>query len=182
MADILGIVITDIGGFSTWFYDQLKLCDPIETIIVIILGYMAWSYDKGRRYNYLADRWNTLMNMNADMPDFFDAEKTKEYKTWNNKDNIIKYCQYARMCWGFVEDVIRTDYSWGIPRSYCYVTAYEDTILDFISLHHAWLRDNPKFFNYPKFSAVLKKERFREQICEHDPMLCEWLSKGNLLQ
>lgn len=176
MADLPGIIITNILGFLTWFFDRLKVIDPLDIIIAIVLGYVAWSYDRGRRYNYLADRWNALMNMNADMPEFFDPEKTKEYKTWYKENTNTKYHQYARMCWGFVEDVIRNDYSWERLWAESYIKAYEDTIQDFISLHHAWLRDNTKFFNYPKFSEVLKK-RFGEQIRNQDPELYKWLSR-----
>jgi len=175
MVDISSIIITNILGFLAWFYGRLTACDPLEVIIAIILGYLAWSYDRGRRYNYLADRWNTLMNMNQDMPDFFDSKKTKEYKTFDNVETCTKYHQYARMCWGFVEDVIRNDYSWERLGCEKYIEAYEDTIRNFISCHHAWLRDNTHYFEtYSKFSKILIK-KFGNQIRKEDYKLYEWL-------
>lgn len=62
--------------------------------ITIVLGYFTWCYDRGRRHNYLAERWYILMNTNIDCPEFFDPNKTKEYK--NFTDSIkTKYHQHA---------------------------------------------------------------------------------------
>jgi len=163
--------------FLAWFYDRLTACDPLEIIIAIILGYVAWSYDRGRRYNYLADRWNVIMNMNQDMPEFFDSEKTKKYETFVDEKKDIKYHQYARMCWGFVEDVIRNDYSWERLCGERYIDAYDETIQDFIIHHHAWLRDNTHYFEtYPKFRNALEK-KFGKQISKEDSTLHEWLTQ-----
>lgn len=154
MADLIGIIIAYVGRFPIWFYQLIVV--NIDIIIAIIVGYIAWSYNRGRRYNYLADRWNVLMNINIGVPEFFDPEKTKEYETWVVKHTKTKYCQHARMCWGFVEDVIRNDYFWEF-RAESYIDAYIDTIEDIIRLHHTWLWDNRKLFSYPKFSEALER-------------------------
>lgn len=157
MADLLGIIIMNVLGFLAWFYDRIKEGgNPLDIIIAIVVGVLTYVYDRGRRYDYLADRWNTLMNMNSNVPEFFDREKTKEFKSWFIGKTYTKYHQHARMWWGFVEDVIRNDYFWE-PDPISYIKAYEDTINDFIKFHHAWLLENKDLFSYPRFSEVLEK-------------------------
>lgn len=147
MADLIGTIITNWQLFDI----------VLNMVILVIVGYMGWSYDRGRRYNYLADRWNVLMNMNIELSNFFDPEKTKEYETWD-ADDKTKYQQHARMYWGFVEDVIRNDYWWEKWLKKSYMEAYVDTIENIIYLHHAWLDDNKKLFSYPNFSEKLEKK------------------------
>jgi len=64
----------------------------IQIVITIGLGLLAYIYNRTSRYNYLATRWNELMNMNTDEPDFFNPEKTKEYKVFDEKKKL-KYSQ-----------------------------------------------------------------------------------------
>lgn len=133
----------------------------IITIVLVLLGY---TYDRSSRYSYLASRWNDLGNMNVDEPDFFNPEKTVEYQNTFDEKKKTKYCQHARMHWGFVEDAIRKDYlfeRWWIES---FVEAYRDTIADCIKLHHAWLRDNKdRLFTYNKFRHVLRT-KFGEEL------------------
>ena len=98
-----------------------------------------------------------------DEPDFFNPEKTKDYKAFGEKKKF-KYSQHARMYWGFVEDVVRKDYFFEVWRIEKFVNAYHDTIVDCLSLHHIWLGDNKdKLFNYSKFRKVLRK-RFKKEL------------------
>ena len=134
----------------------IGLTSALVALVGIVLAYF---YDRGRRYNYLADRWNALMMMNTDEPDFFEANKTIGYKRFARaKKN--KYCQHARVYWGAVEDIVRNDYhfeQWlGIER---FVDAYSDTIIDCIDVHHTWLRENKEtLFNYRKFRQELPRK------------------------
>lgn len=145
---------------------MIQLGDILLAFVTIILGLMTYFYDRGSRYRYLAERWNELMNMNVDVPDFFDSKKTAYYKTWGEVQKA-KYNQYARMYWGFIEDVIRKDNPFdrllGLIGFESYVEAYTITIRDCISLHHAWLRDNKERFTYLKFRKVLS-EKFWEEL------------------
>ncbi len=128
-------------------------------IVPIVLGVVGYLYDRGTRYNYLADRWNDLMNINVDKPDFFNPERTKNYDSCFDKDKKTIYNQHARMHWGFVEDVIRNDHWYDLPGLERYVDAYRDTIKECIQLHHVWLKNNNEnLFTYPKFRKVLKKK------------------------
>ena len=140
------------------------LGDLVPIAVAVVLGLLTYIYNRATRYNYLADRWNNLMNLNVDEPDFFDHRKTADYHTFAGKKRA-KYCQHARMYWGFVEDAIRKDYSFermlGVER---FVVAYRDTIRDCISLHHVWLEDNKdRLFTYQKFRRVLKN-KFAEEL------------------
>lgn len=138
----------------------------IVGLLTIIVGLftaaLAYLYDRGRRYNYLADRWNDLMNINNDEPDFFDPEKTNAYMEFEQPKKT-KYIQYSRMYWGLVEDAIRNDY---LLERYLkrikiepFVDAYSDTIRECIRLHHAWLEDNlDSLFTYKKFRQELSQK------------------------
>lgn len=152
------------------------MADIIEIITTIVLaiigGYLTWIYDRATRYNYLAERWYNLIELNADMSEFFDSEKTKEYKSWSNEKTKTKYNQYARACWGFVEDIIRNDYPW--KKSF--TEDYKDTIKYHIDHHHVWLLDNKDLFSYTKFSKVLE-EKFGDQISKLNPGLHKWMSR-----
>lgn len=142
------------------------MTDLGQIAITAIIGFLTYVYDRGNRYNYLAKRWNDLMNLNVDEPEFFDSQKTPEYNKFGNKK--AKYEQHARMYWGFVEDVIRNDYFFEIllrilgVRSF--IGSYHDTIRDCIDLHHSWLKDNKdKLFVYHKFRNVLER-KFAEEL------------------
>lgn len=130
----------------------------IVSIALLALGYI---YNRSSRYNYLATRWNDLMNLNADEPNFFSPRETARYQSAFSDEKIkTTYSQYARMYWGFVEDVIRQDC--GVDRwlrRESFVAAYRDTIRECINLHHAWMKDNKdRLFTYAKFHSVLKEE------------------------
>ena len=139
--------------------------DWIQIAITIGLGFLAYIYNRASRYNYLATRWNELMNINIDEPDFFNPEKTREYAAFS-EEKKLKYSQHARMYWGFVEDIIRKDYlfeRWWIES---FVTAYRDTIADCIRLHHVWMSDNlNSLFNYYKFRKILR-DRFQRELMQ----------------
>lgn len=100
------------------------------------------------------------MDLNNSEENFFDVEKTRSYK-----DLGSAYHQHARMHWGFVEDVIRNDYSFEkkirtflkILGFNSFVHAYEDTIKDTIKIHHAWMKDHQdSLFTYEKFRIEMK--------------------------
>jgi len=132
----------------------------VAPVIVTLFGLiLAYLYDRGRRYNYLADRWNTLMNMNINEWEFFDEEKTLNYKSLD-LPKLIKYNQHARMYWGAVEDIVRNDYPFErLLRLETFVDAYSDTIRDCIRLHHPWLNDNIEtLFTYRKFRRHLTRK------------------------
>lgn len=145
--------------------------ENIVGIVVALVGLiLAYSYDRGRRYNYLADRWNDLMSVNLDEPDFFDSAATVGYQNFE-RGKRTKYSQHARIYWGVVEDIVRNEYfferrlPW--PRVEIlesFVDAYSDTIRDCIRLHHAWLKDNKdRLFTYGKFRSELRK-RFGDDL------------------
>lgn len=122
--------------------------DP-NIIITIVLGLLSWMYDRGRRYNYLADRWYNLMSINDDMPEFFNPDMTKKYDKLFVMDRNSKYNQHARMYWAFVEDVVGNDRCFDKLLNYeSFVELYEDSINDIVKLHHTWLENNKeKLFN-----------------------------------
>lgn len=165
MAYISSIIISNILGFLAWFYDRLTMCDPLEVIIAIILGYLAWSYDRGRRYNYLAERWYILMNTNTDCPEFFDPNKTKEYKNFSDLKKT-KYNQHARMYWAFVEDIYRNDYAfekW--PFRLSFANLYIKSITDITELHYVWLKNNyTKLYDDPKIRNIIMGDDFDSEI------------------
>ena len=88
---------------------QIDLSGLALIPITVILGLLTYLAAKRSRYGYLANRWNSLMNTNVEEVDFYDSEKTRNYRTFNPQEKT-KYFQHARMYWGFVEDVIRADY------------------------------------------------------------------------
>ena len=136
----------------------------ISAFIAFVGIVLTYFYDRGRRYNYLADRWNALMIMNIDEADFFDARKTTGYIRFSrSKKN--KYSQHARVYWGAVEDIVRNDYHFerwfGMEP---FVDAYSDTINDCIDVHHAWLQENKEtLFNYRKFRRELPR-KFQQKL------------------
>ena len=69
---------------------DLDLNIIITIIITIVLIVLGWIYDRGRRYNYLADRWYNLMSINDDIPEFFDPDMTKKYDKLFVKDRNSK--------------------------------------------------------------------------------------------
>ncbi|MCZ7401306.1 MAG: hypothetical protein O8C61_03705 [Candidatus Methanoperedens sp.] len=155
--------------------------DDLLTAIIGILGlfltfigfWAASNYDRMTRYNYLAERWYNLMGLNDDMPEFFNPEETKKYTTWSDEKTKTKYNQYARACWGFVEDIVGND-SW----SWSYTEDYKDTIKDFIEHHHTWLLVNIDLFSSNKFWKVLERKReFREKIGKLNPDLYKYMEK-----
>lgn len=136
--------------------------DP-NIIITLVLGLLSWIYDRGRRYNYLAERWYNLMSTNDDVPEFFDPNVTKEYDKLFEGELNSKYNQHARMHWAFVDDVIGNDYffeKWLMPlMPMNFVKLYKDSIKDISKLHYTWLENNKEgFFNGPKFHKILIKE------------------------
>ncbi|HXC28474.1 MAG TPA: hypothetical protein VNV38_11015 [Stellaceae bacterium] len=139
----------------------------LGTIIAFFALVLTYVYDRGRRYNYLADRWNAVMALNIDVPDFFDAASTTEYGKFD-PTSAVKYRQHARRYWGFVEDVIRNNY-WFERYLECigiatFLSAYDDTIRECVLLHHRWLDDNQRLlFTYAKFRQVLTN-RFAEDL------------------
>lgn len=109
-------------------------------IITIVLGLVGWIYDRGRRYNYLADRWYNLMSINDDIPEFFDPNMTKKYDKLFVKDRNSKYNQHARMYWAFVEDVTGNDRCFDkLLRYGSFEKLYENSINDIVKLHYTWL-------------------------------------------
>jgi len=144
---------------------MIQVDNLLLAFITFFLGILTLIFDRDSRYRYLAGRWNDLMNLNTNEPDFFNPEKTEKYNTWEDDEKKVKYNQFARMYWGFVEDVIRKDnFIDRLLRCESYVVAYQDTIKDCIKLHHAWLRNNRKnLFTYSKFRKVLS-EKFKAEL------------------
>jgi hypothetical protein len=140
---------------------------PVLAAAVPFIGLiLAYVYDRGRRYNYLADRWNALMIINIDEPDFFDDTKTVDYQTFDTPKRV-KYGQHARVYWAAVEDIIRNDYPFELLRT-TFVDIYADTIKDCIRLHHSWLRDNiGRLFTNPKFRRQLNKKFAQDLAAVH---------------
>jgi thiol-disulfide isomerase/thioredoxin len=144
-----------------------QMADLGQITLTVVLGFLTYVYDRGNRYNYLANRWNALMSINVDEDDFFDPQMTAKYKQFKSK---AKYEQHARMYWGFVEDVIRNDYFFErlfwILGVRSFSEAYADTIRDCINHHYIWLDENKdKLFVYHKFRIVLEK-RFEVELRE----------------
>jgi hypothetical protein len=126
---------------------------------VSIVGLLlALLYDRGRRYNYLADRWNALMTLHLDEPEFFQPETTARYKDFS-VGKRVKYHQHARMHWAAVEDIISNDYLMS-----SFAKLYHDTIAECLRLHHAWLNDHAaSLFNNRKFRKKMN-QRFGDQL------------------
>jgi hypothetical protein len=148
----------------------------LGTIVALFASLLTYVYDRGRRYNYLADRWNTIMALNIDVPDFFDPQKTRAYTEFELAQ-IVRYRQHARRYWGFVEDVIRNNY-WFEPYLEkagidTFLTSYDDTIRECIIMHSRWLTDNKQLlFTYAKFRQILTAQ-FSDELKQVGLVLVE---------
>lgn len=131
---------------------DLDLNIIITIIITIVLIVLGWIYDRGRRYNYLADRWYNLMSINDDIPEFFNPNMTKKFDKSFKGNRNSKYNQHARMYWAFVEDVKGNDHRFDKMLRYgSFEKLYEKSINDIVKLHYTWLF-------VPKNSDMFSKE------------------------
>jgi hypothetical protein len=138
----------------------------VTVVFTLANFWSAYFYDRGRRFNYLADRWHALMKMNLEETNFFSPEQTQRYRQFD-ADKAIKYSQHARIHWGLVEDAIRNDYFFEVYllkwTKSSFVDCYSDTIQNIIRLHHVWLRDHAGLlFTYKKFRKVLSRRFSRD--------------------
>jgi hypothetical protein len=58
---------------------MVAIIGVLLTLVSVLLAYLV---DRGRRYNYLADRWNELMHIDIEEWEFFDPHKTSDYKSF----------------------------------------------------------------------------------------------------
>lgn len=102
--------------------------------------------DEMMRYTYLADKWYEMMIKELDNPDFADQSKTSSYKTYFKGNKLRQYKSFARMCWGYAEDVYINNYH--------KEPSFEPSLKRCKQLHYSWLKETE---NRELFSRDFRK-------------------------
>lgn len=101
------------------------------------------------RYNYLANVWYDLLKIGIDNPDFVDPQKTDDWSNSFKEKELVKYNTYARMCWGYIEDIYTQKFH---NKSF-----YRPTIQQCKKIHYAWFRDKCQlYFADQKFKTFIE--------------------------
>ncbi len=134
----------------------------LATIFAVVVGgYFTLAFREWQKYVYLANRWNEVQRFSIEVPEFSDIKKTSDYQNAFNASGhgpAKDYVSYARLCWGFAEDIYYHSTSYRKPfflLMHNFNKDYKETLKEYKRLHFKWFQKNEHFFETEGFKKYV---------------------------
>ena len=131
------------------------------SLALLILGtFFTLRFQVWQKYVFLANQWYNIRDISIKYPQFHDVTKTQDYKNAFAASTQIAthYGSYARLRWGFAEDVYFHASALNRLFGYDLMAEYLADIREVKRLHMPWLEDNAELFATKDFMAFVKND------------------------